>query len=73
MANEQENKGGLPHLRYHKIQLLYKLSKILKKIECDIEDEAKKANDTEFYALVEEIEKQLEIFVKKLDLMICKK
>jgi hypothetical protein len=71
--NGKNHKEGLDDLRYHKMQLLCKFHKILKKIDHDIEEDAKKANDKEFSELIEEIEEQLRKFVAKLDSMVCKK
>jgi hypothetical protein len=74
MKNEIKNhEESFNDIRFHKLQLLYKFKKILHKIDEDIEEDAKKANDQEFYELIEEIEEHLEEFVEKLDAMICKK
>lgn len=70
-SGEKNHKEGLSDLEFHKLQLLCKFSKILHKIENDIEEDAKRAGDTQFHELLEQIEDQLEEYVEKLHGMLC--
>ena len=72
-SGKNNHKEGLSDLEFHKLQLLCKFSKILHKIENDIEEDAKRAGDTQFQKLLEEIEEHLEGYVETLHSMVCGK
>lgn len=57
---------------YNKLKLLYKTSKILWFIEKHGIEDAKKANDENCYILLEEMKKDLEKHVQKLEQLLSK-
>lgn len=73
MKTEKHSHEELSHIEFHKLKLLYKFSKILHCIEEDIAEDAKNAGDNQFHEFLEEIEENLEEYVKRLHGMLCKK
>ena len=62
------NHSGLHDLEFHKLQLMYQFSKIVRGLD-EIENTAKAGNDIQFQSFLTEIRTQLQEYIETLHAM----